>query len=347
MQMLRLHRIHEAFLHLVENQNAKPQHQQHEAETVGQPAPPDELAGTQSSMFEGFNNGSHRIDAHDVIQVETGHDLAFHLAERIDNRRGVHPQGDKEAEKHLQVAVLGGHGGDDNAETQRQACHHQHQQREQQQVPVGAYDRATYHIKQIDNDKQSELDAEPDQVAHRVGERHDQPREIDLPEYVRVGHKGVGGLGEAIRKVLPHADTAQVEERLRNAVGRDAGDAAEHHHVHNHGKCRLDQPPERPQDGLLVLGDDVTFHEKGKQITVIPHLLQIDLEEFVPRFDDGRPFFLIGRQISAHFESIVRFKHGFARVNTTQTTAKQSFAAIGTGVRISYKDTNKSNIHFK
>ena len=194
------------------------------------------------------------------------------LAERIHDRGGVHPQLDYETEQHLQVPVLGRHGRDDGAEAEGEACHHQDQQREQQGVPgqVGRAARIYKEIHDIDDDEESELDDEPQEVADDVRDRHHQPWEIDLTENAGVVDEGIGRLGEAFGEIVPHAGTGEVEQRPGNAVGRDAGDAAEYDHVHQDRKGRLDHEPDRSEDRLLVLGDDVALDKQGTKVPVIP-----------------------------------------------------------------------------
>ena len=194
------------------------------------------------------------------------------LAQRIDDRRGVHPELDQEGEKDLQVAVLGGHRGDDGAEAQGQAREHDDEEGEEQGVPgemcvAGRVDEV---VDQIDDQEESELDAEAEQVAEHVGDWHHQAGEIDLAEDGGVGDEGVGGLGQAFGEVVPHAGAGEVEERPGHAVGRDAGDAAEHDHVHDDGEGRLHHEPGRSQDGLLVLGDYVALDKEAAQVPVLP-----------------------------------------------------------------------------
>ena len=78
-------------------------------------------------MLEGLNDGRHGIEAHERSQIETQDLLPSHLAQGIDDRRSVHPQGDEEGKQDLQVAVLSRHRGDDDAETQGETRQHYHQ----------------------------------------------------------------------------------------------------------------------------------------------------------------------------------------------------------------------------
>ena len=215
---------------------------------------------------------------------------ALGLRQRIHNRRGVHPQLHDEGKQHLQVAVLGGHRRNQNAKTQGQPGHHDDQQGEHQRIPVEVRGRiADDGIDDIDDDKESKLDTESQQIGQHICNGHRQSGKIHLAENVGVGHKGVGGLGEALGEIVPHTGTGQIEQRPRYAIGGDAGDAAEHDHVHDDRQGGLHHEPQWSKDGLLVLGDDITLNEQGDQIPVCPDLPQIHLEKLVPRLDDGGP----------------------------------------------------------
>ena len=157
-----LHRIHETLLDLVEDHDAKAQQQAHEHETVDQPPPTDELAGPQEAVFEGLDDGGDGIEAHKRMDGDAEEAHAVGLTQRINDRRSVHPELDQEGEEDLEVAVFGGHRGDDGAEAQGQARRHGDQHREQQGVPgeMRVAGRVDEVVDQIDDQEKSELDAE-------------------------------------------------------------------------------------------------------------------------------------------------------------------------------------------
>ena len=201
------------------------------------------------------------------------HELhALGLAERIHDRGRVHPELDQEGEQDLKVAVLGREGRDDGAEAEGEARDHQEEDREEEGVPVQVRRAGRVHevIHDVDDDEERKLDPEAQEVADDVRGRHHQPGEVHLAEDVGVLHEGIGCLGDTVGEVLPEAGTGQVEQRPGNAVGRDAGDAAEHDHVHDDREGGLDHVPHRPQDGLLVLGDDIALDEQGTEVPVGP-----------------------------------------------------------------------------
>ena len=122
--VIQLHRIHETLLHLVEDDDTAAQKQAHENETIDQPPPSDKCAAPKESVLEGLDDWSHRIQAHESMDRNSHETHASSLAQRIDDWCRIHPKLDQEAEEYLQVAVFGGHRGNDCSESQRQTGHH-------------------------------------------------------------------------------------------------------------------------------------------------------------------------------------------------------------------------------
>ena len=298
-----LNGIHETLLDLVEDHDAEGEDEGHDDEAVDDPAPADEIAAAEEAVFEGFDDGGDGVEAHEGVDRDAEEAHAAGLAERIDNRGGIHPELDQKTEEYLQVAVFGRHRGDDGAEAEGQACQHDDQQGEQQgvQVEVCVAVRVEEGVNQVDHDKEAQLDGEAQQVADDIGNRHHQAREIDLAEDCGVGDEGIRGLGQALCKVVPHRRTGEVEKRARDAVGRDPGDAAEDNHIHDDGQGGLHDKPDRAQDRLLVLGDDVALDEQGTEVAVGPQLLEVHGEELVLGLDDDVPRLLFGLRLLYFF----------------------------------------------
>lgn len=118
--------------------------------------------------------------------------------------------------------------------------------------------------------EQCELDQEGDQVRDQDGNRHGHAREINLAEQVGILHEGNRGFIQAVGKITPHHRARHVEQELRQPVGGQAGDAAEHHSKDHRGQDGLDQVPQRSKDGLLVDGDEIAAHEQHHQVAVAP-----------------------------------------------------------------------------
>ena len=109
---LTLHRIHEGALDLVEDDDAEEEEDGHEGEGIAK-GEPGEIAFTKGSVFEGLDDGGHRVQ-HDQCATF----LVGHHAQWINDRRGIHPQLDDEAKEDGEVTVFGGHRGDEDAEAE-------------------------------------------------------------------------------------------------------------------------------------------------------------------------------------------------------------------------------------
>ena len=177
-------------------------------------------------------------------------------------------------------------------------------------------------IDDVDDGEEAELDAEPHKAADDVCDRHREAREIDLAEDAGIVHEGVGGLVQAVCEILPHAGARKVEERTGNAVGRDAGDAAEYYHIHYHRQRRLNHEPHWAEDGLLVLGDDVSLDEEGDEVAVLPDFLEVDLEEAVPWFDDRGPVVFVYFYGFLHSFAIGHAPHEWIRAHNHKFPSK-------------------------
>lgn len=189
----------------------------------------------------------------------------------VDDRRGVHEQRYAKGDEEAQVAVFGGQRGNDDTEAQAKPCHHKNEKRGKRDPQPVRLDGspAHYEIKN-EGDEEHELDQKGDQVGDQDRDRHRHAREIDLAEQVSVLHKGLAGLGQASRKVRPDHRARHIKEELGQSVGGQAGHLSE-----DEGECerrqqRLDQIPQRPENGLFVDGHEVAPYEEHHQVAIVP-----------------------------------------------------------------------------
>lgn len=134
------------------------------------------------------------------------------------------------------------------------------------------------------------MNAESHEVACDCCKRHDKSRKINFAEHVRVFDERFARLVQTFRKVSPEADACKVKQRLRKPVCADFCDAAEHDHEHDGCHDRLDEEPQRSENGLLVPSDDVTLDEHAVKVAILPKFLEIDFEEARLRLDYRGPF---------------------------------------------------------
>lgn len=125
-------------------------------------------------------------------------------------------------------------------------------------------------INDIYDNEKTKLNGEAQKITYDVGDRHYQARKVNLPKDGGIVYECVRSFGQAFREVIPHARTSEVKQRPWYSVGGDTSDAAEYDHIHQYRECRLDDKPCWSEDGLLVLGYDVSLDEQGAEIAVTP-----------------------------------------------------------------------------
>lgn len=295
-----LNGVHEGALHPIKDNDAEKQQHHHKAEAIAERGP-TEVSLPQRSEAESLDDRGHRIGLDERAKRALGHH-----AEGIDDRRGIHPELHDEGEEDGQVAIFGGQRGDQDAESQAQPRDHQDEQRRERERPGDGNVRSAEIEHEIQAQEQPGLDEEAQQVGNHRGDRHHETGEIDFPEHVLIRDEGVGGLLEAVGEIEPADITRHVEENLRDAVRAHLGDAAEDKHVHQDGKDRLDQVPQRPKDRLLILHDNIAPHEEPNQVPVAPNLPKIQMPQLLLRPDlEGirRFFFCITIHVLLYFGS--------------------------------------------
>jgi len=275
-----------------------------------------EIAATDEGVSEGLDDRRDRV-GHDEGAIGVGQGR-----HRIDHRGRVHQQLHAELHQETQVAVLGGQRGDDHAQAEAQHTHHQQQDRQQQDSPVGAHDLRRRDEIGHETEQDGKLHAELEQPRQHHRERHDHPGEVDLPEDRGVGDEGFRGLGERLGEERPHRDPGQVEHRVRHAVRGDIGDIAEHDGEDDHHQDRLDHEPDRTQDRLLVQRHEVPSHQQQQQVAILPDLAQRHGKQSALRFDHPCPahvFLRRGQGIGA----VVCISHAFQsfRASSASTMA--------------------------
>ena len=144
------------------------------------------------------------------------------------------------------------------------------------------------------------LDKEVDQAGQYLADGGGKPWEIHLAEHLAVGHKGVGRAVDAGGKKGPHRIACHVEQKAWCAVRGKACNAAEHHVEQHRGDKRVQDDPQRPQDGLLVHDGKVALDEHDDQVTVAPQFFQVHIKPAGARPNNGGPLRIIpGRGLVA------------------------------------------------
>jgi len=83
---------------------------------------------------------------------------------------------------------------------------------------------------------------------------------------------------------------------LGQAIGGQTGNVAKDDRENEGIEDGLDDEPERAEDGLLVAGDEVSAHEEGDQVAVVPDVAQLQVVPFFAGGDDEVPGVVIGHK---------------------------------------------------
>ena len=146
-------------------------------------------------------------------------------------------------------------------------------------------------IVDVDNDEQAQLDEHLNEAGRDAGQRNDQTREIDFSKNSCIGDKNIGGDGETRTEITPQHDAGEIEQRLRCAIGGNAGKTAEDEHIHDGGEDGLDDKPQRTEDGLLVKRDDVALDVHAVEVAIAPNAFDIYVEPLLLGLNFYGPLF--------------------------------------------------------
>ena len=122
--------------------------------------------------------------------------------------------------------------------------------------------------------KGCQLQREVEQLRNNHRDRRDKAREIDLAIESGIGLESRRDGSQTGREIFPQTDTTQIEDRLRDIVGRNAGDTAEDHQVHEHSEQRGYEIPPHTKDGLLKLHGDIALDKQPYKVFLLPKLTQ-------------------------------------------------------------------------
>lgn len=137
-----------------------------------------------------------------------------------------------------------------------------------------------YDIVYVYEDEHKELNEHPYHIAGAGTEWHYEAWEIDFAEDSGIGSEDIAAVGEAGAEVVPQCDACHIEQWLWDAIGADACQSSEDAYIHNGGEEGLDDVPQRTEDCLFVLRNDVTLDIHIVQVSVSPESLDVNIEPF-------------------------------------------------------------------
>ena len=188
-----------------------------------------------------------------------------------------------------EVAVFCGRCRHPQAHAETEERRLQKQQRNEQHTPIDRDVRALageeFVVAEHDGERR-ELQHEREQVRHDRRQRHDEAREIDLAEKLRIGRECRRARGDILREIIPREQSAQIKKRRGNAVCRNLRDATEHDDEHHRRQQRLHDKPRRPEERLFVFRQKIAAHQQHEQVAILPHLAPVDAQPATIRLDD-------------------------------------------------------------
>ena len=141
-------------------------------------------------------------------------------------------------------------------------AHQGNQQRKKQKRTIQADGSTLKIVKKIKSHEYQELDAKFQQIGNHGGKWHNHPRKINLAKYGGILFESVRGIRKAGREIIPDHDACQIKQKRRHGPCFDSCYFIKNDGKSNRGKQRLDQVPQRSQNGLFVNRDDVPFYEQ-------------------------------------------------------------------------------------
>ncbi len=279
-----LYSVHEALLGAVEEEDSE-EHHDDESEGAIEHTPGIESADTEAGVLERLKDGGEGVD------IEEQPVLLGSKGKGIDDWRGIHQELNTEGDEHVEVTVLGGERRDDESPRHGMEPYHGNEDGKEKKRPRQRHlELARNYEVNIDEDEHKELYAEAYQIAGDARQWYYETREIDLAKDCLVGGKDIAACREALLEVTPHADACHIEKGLGHTIGGDACQSAKDKHIHDSGEQWLDEIPQRTENGLLVLRDDVALDVHTIESLVAHKALEVNIEPLLLGLDMGNLF---------------------------------------------------------
>jgi len=137
------------------------------------------------------------------------------------------------------------------------------------------------------NEENGETNEKIDQPGECGRDGKNEAWEIDFRDDALVFHHDVGGGNKRGGKIGPGHDGGETENGIRETLGGKFGESAKKECGDKHREYGLKDDPHHADGGLLVADFNVTPDEKVEQLTVIPQLLQVEVEPAARRLNAG------------------------------------------------------------
>jgi len=230
---------------------------------------PRERSSAEKREAEPLDDGRGGIDGRQPQPVFR------HFGQRIDDRRGVHPDLREKRNEVAEIPILCSEGRKEKAEAK--ADRHQVDQDHRQHPRIGGHRqlRARFRIKTKIDPKAEEaecLQREGHKLDRRGRERRNQAREVNFPIQPGVGRKAGRSAREDVGDKSKTQQSALIEEELRKAVGGDPGEASKDHRKHHHRDQWLNDVPNGAEHRLPVFREKIPSDHQHAEVTESPQL---------------------------------------------------------------------------
>jgi len=141
-------------------------------------------------------------------------------------------------------------------------------------------------VKNQEREEERKLNRELHHAGDDIGQGYAKPWKVNFAEDRRVANKGAGRAVHAIRKVRPAGDTRQIKEQRRHTVRGKLSHLPKDDSEDERGEKRLEDVPERAQNRLFVLSDEIAPHEHRHEVAIAPQVSEMQIEPPDLRPDD-------------------------------------------------------------
>jgi hypothetical protein len=198
----------------------------------------------------------------------------------IGDGRGEHPELDEERNDVFDVAVESVESGKPEADAESGEERKGQERGEPKSGKSGADA-----VSDGENGEDYEADGEVYEAGKGGGNRENEAREIHFGDEALVVNDDVGGHLKGVGEVGPGDESGEIEDRVREAIGGELGEAAEKESEDEHGEDGLENHPEDADGGLFVADFDVAPDEEVEEFAVGPDFAEAKLEEAAGRLD--------------------------------------------------------------
>ena len=150
---------------------------------------------------------------------------------------------------------------------------------------------ALHPVKNEEREEERKLDRELYHAGDHVRHGYAKPRKVNFAEERRVANKGDGCAVHAICKVRPAGNTRQIKEQRRHTVRGELSHLPKDDSEDEGSEKRLEDVPERAQNRLFVLSDEIAPHEHRGEVAIAPQVSEVQIEPPGLRPDDLVPLF--------------------------------------------------------